>query len=278
VWYSRPSRQLTNIRFTDFLVFEVDQERDVLHLTSIDKPDGSLKPQKKSKAPNVTAPPAIDIDKMTTPASDNGENMVPPIRDSAPDEVGSHSMFPTIATSGAPSKVDTSTTSSSQEMTWTDHMTATLTPLLPSSTIEQLKEMFLQGPEAPLVSDSGWGGRKPSVLVENDTAAVDSDGGAPTPIPVLSSSSHQHDREGRGRGRGRGGRGTRGGRGRGRFDNDSTRPGKREDLRRVVSDVSPVFQCSRCVASPPCIDGFAECPLSPLINLCRWFLISANVK
>ena len=221
-------------RFTDFLVFEVDQDYKVLHLTSIEKPDGLSKPVQKKKDHNVSAQSTTGINRTTAEASESGENTITPTLNPIPIAVSTDSVPPVSAKSGV------SSASSAKEGTWTDHITETLTPLLSSSAIVQLREMFLQGPEPPLVPDSGWGGRRPSVLLENDTVADNTEGGAPTPIEIPSTSSHAREREGRG---GRGGRGAKGDRGRGRgrggrSDNDSTRPGKREDLRKVVSDVS----------------------------------------
>jgi hypothetical protein len=41
---------------------------------------------------------------------------------------------------------------------WPDHFNAKLKPFLSHGSITQLKEMFLQGPEPPRASDSGWPG------------------------------------------------------------------------------------------------------------------------
>ena len=273
LWRSGSSPQPLFSRFTDFLVFEVDQENKVLHLTSIDKPDETQKSVQKKKDHNVATQSTTEIDKTTGEASESGDTTMTPTMDSIPKAVSTdRSVLPASATLDVPSM------SSSKEGTWTDHITATLTPLLPSSTISQLKELFLQGPEPPLVSDSGWGGR--SKTLENTAGASNIEGGTPTPIEIPSTSSHARDREGRGGGRG--GRGARGDRGRtrgrgGRFDNDSTRLGMREDLRKVVSDVSTLlFKAVRhLLAYPPCIDEFVI-RFIVATNFCHRFLVSSQ--
>ena len=84
-----------------------------------------------------------------------------------------------------------------------------LSPLV----MDKLKQIYEEGPEPPFVSDSGWGGRQ----------AKQEEPEVPVGPPIETNSK-------RGRGRGRGGRG-----GRGRDGN--AHAGKKEDGRRVVTDV-----------------------------------------
>lgn len=100
---------------------------------------------------------------------------------------------------------------------WPERFTTTLSAYLSAPSIEQLKQMYLEGPEPPFVSDGGWGARKPREEGDAEEAPEE---------PVKEST-----RGNRGRGRGRGGRGGRGG-----------RAGKRPDTRKVVSEVRHIFR------------------------------------
>ncbi|KAG8683944.1 hypothetical protein FRC08_013985, partial [Ceratobasidium sp. 394] len=157
-------------RFTDFLVYEVDLEGNVVHVRDMGKPEG-IKP----KAAPVEAPPS------ETPPLEDGK--------------------------------------------WSSGIDAKLSELLSEDIRGQLKALYEEGPEPPLVlvSDSGWGSR-----VKTDEQPVEStsaSASAPEPEPEEPAQSSKSERgRGRGRGRDRGrGRGGRGG-------------PKREDTRRVLSD------------------------------------------
>jgi len=108
---------------------------------------------------------------------------------------------------------------------WPEHFTTTLTSFLSGTVIAQVKEMFLDGPNPPRVSDRGWGGRPTIPVREGDindsSTAPDTPQGEPV---MIEKAKRGKDRAGRG---GRGGGGGRGG-----------RPGgAREDHRKVLSDV-----------------------------------------
>lgn len=45
------------------------------------------------------------------------------------------------------------------EVTWDDTFESSLLPFLSASSIAELKKMYLEGPEPPRISDSGWVGR-----------------------------------------------------------------------------------------------------------------------
>ena len=96
---------------------------------------------------------------------------------------------------------------------WSEEYTAVLDKFLSRQVIEKLRKMYEEGPEPPFVSDAGWGSRQAR---QEESEIVEE-----TPVPTTSK---------RGRGRGRGGRGGRGG-------NRSLRAGRREDTRRVVTEV-----------------------------------------
>lgn len=108
---------------------------------------------------------------------------------------------------------------------WPEHFDTSLKPFLSEDVIARVKNLFLEGPEPPLVSDSGWAGRAAKVAAQDN-------GDDAAPEPPAEEPAQGRGKKGRDRG-GRGGRGARGGRGGGR----GGRPGMREDHRKVLSDV-----------------------------------------
>jgi tRNA pseudouridine13 synthase len=105
---------------------------------------------------------------------------------------------------------------------WPDAVTTRLTPFLSSEKIEEVKKMFLEGPNPPFVSDAGWAGRLAAKASESGV----SDASAVKEGAELRKED-QGKKESNKRGRDRGNRGGRGGRG-----------GKplREDHRKVLSE------------------------------------------
>lgn len=93
---------------------------------------------------------------------------------------------------------------------WSGDYTVALEKFLSLSVINKLKQMYEEGPEPPFVSDSGWGSRQAK---QEELEIAES-------APVEATSK---------RGRGRGGGGRSGNRG--------LRASKREDTRRVVTEV-----------------------------------------
>ena len=96
---------------------------------------------------------------------------------------------------------------------WSENFTAVLEKFFSPSVLDELKQIYEEGPEPPFVSDSGWGGRQAR---EEESEMVED-----SPVETAPKGS---------RGRGRGGRG---GRGKDRGD----RAGRREDNRKVVTEV-----------------------------------------
>jgi len=96
---------------------------------------------------------------------------------------------------------------------WSDNFTTTLEKFFTPPVMDRLKRMYEQGPEPPFVSDSGWGGRQ----AKQEESEITEE----PPVEMA-------PKGGRG-----GGRGGRGGRGRDR----GSRAGKREDNRRVFTEV-----------------------------------------
>jgi tRNA pseudouridine13 synthase len=100
---------------------------------------------------------------------------------------------------------------------WPDSFTTRLAPFLSTEKIEEVKKLFLEGPEPPFVSDAGWSGRLAGKANESDASGS-----------MESAETRKEDEGKRGssrRGRGRGGRGGRGGK------------SIREDHRKVTSEV-----------------------------------------
>lgn len=119
-------------------------------------------------------------------------------------------------TASAQEDLHLDTGASAELGSWSDALDAKLEPFLSSESIDQLKEMYLQGPDPPPSSTGGASGS------QGDNSQAD--------ISLEKSVEDPH--QGRGRGRGRGGRGGRGSRG-------ARRGGHVEDTRRVASKASP---------------------------------------
>lgn len=194
---------LTVRRFTDFLVYEVDQDSNVIHIKSLGMP-----PPLEKKAKNVEEPASeVNAD------APSGE---PTVREGTETELG------TETSSEALDKVpgESSRQASSTEP-WPESFTTRLSSFLSTEKIEEVKRVFLEGPEPPFVSDTGWSGRQNAKAKESGGSAS---------MDVEENVEMRKDNGGkRGsskRGRDRGGRGGRGG-------------GKsaREDHRKVTSEV-----------------------------------------
>ena len=110
------------------------------------------------------------------------------------------------------------------EVTWDDTFESSLSPFLPESSLVDLKKMYLEGPEPPRISDSGWVSRLHN---KSDDVEISERVALPQQDSGLQSSDtkrgkHQNARGGRGRQRGRGGR---------------SQGSEREDHRKVLSEV-----------------------------------------
>ena len=196
---------LTVRRFTDFLVYEVDQDSNVVHIKSLGMP-----PPPEKKAKNVGEP-----------ASEVNANADAPLGEPTVKEEGAEAE---LGTGTSPEALDKAPGESSKQASstepWPDSFTTRLSPFLSTEKIEEVKKMFLEGPEPPFVSDTGWSGRQ---------AAKATESGGPSSINVEENVETRKENGGkRGsskRGRDRGGRGRGGGR------------SVREDRRKVTSEV-----------------------------------------
>jgi len=99
----------------------------------------------------------------------------------------------------------------------------TLAPFLPEGAVEQLKQLWLQGPEPPRISDNGWVGRTTKVQAEADEIE--------DKVATEGQKTEQSWKSGK---VGRGGRG-------GRADGRKGRGGGREDNRKVLTEVNFTF-------------------------------------
>jgi tRNA pseudouridine13 synthase len=130
-----------------------------------------------------------------------------------------------LGTQKSPEALDNAPGESSKQASstkpWPDSFTSRLSPFLSTEKIEEVKKMFLEGPEPPFVSDTGWSGRQ---------AAKPKESGGSGSIDVEENVETRKEDRGKRvsskRGRDRGGRGGRGG---GRS--------VREDRRKVTSEV-----------------------------------------
>ena len=196
-------RALTVRRFTDFLVHEVDQDSNVVHIKSLGIP---VAPEKKAK--DVAEPAS----KVKAEAS-SGE---PSVKEEDTEvELGAKASAEALdKTHGEGSKQAPST------VPWPDSFTTRLAPFLSTEKIEEVKKLFLEGSEPPFVSDAGWSGRLAAKAKESGTS-----GSMDIKESVEIGKEDEGKRGSSRRGRDRGGRGGRGGK------------SVREDRRKVTSEV-----------------------------------------
>lgn len=227
-------------RFTDFLVFEVNQDHQVIHLKSLDMPESS---SKKGKVSNIN-----EGSSSTTVA----EGSLTQLQEAITSVESNTAEKEPSAGTEAKGKDD-----ASEDTSWNDQFSETLAPYLSETSIEQLKKMFIEGREPPRVSDSGWGGR---------TAKTSGDAAETSDAPKQFEEVTQNEETGK-QGRSRGGRG----RGRG-----GRQGGEREDHRKVLSEVrclvlfhyATLFLGSRFalkLIGQPCIKLFESCLVGSLI-------------
>ena len=184
------------------MVFEVDQDSNVVHIKSLEKPQSSKKAPEESPSADAAAE-----GKSTESEADVTAAVV-----DEPSE---------------PVQTEVKEPDAAPEEPWPATFNEKLSSFLTPTAIEDLKKIYLEGPEPPLVSDNGWAGRA-AKKTEEETA----DGSISTPTVEEPKPEEPKPRGARERGgRGRDKRGGRGGRGGGRGGNS------REDTRKVVSEV-----------------------------------------
>ena len=196
----KKKKVLTNVRFTDFLVYEVDLDGRVIHLKSLEKPVSA-----KEDASETTIP---DVSSSTVPDDDikmdgTGNETELSVQESTKKEEKLSSV--------SNDKADSLKVSS--DGSWHEHFDAVLSPFLSQEAILQVRNMYLEGREPPRVSDTGWAGR----------SALSGEAVSEATLIVP-------EKEGNSRGGSRGKRGGRGGRG--------GRGPSRVDHRKVLSNVN----------------------------------------
>lgn len=241
---------LNRSRFTDFLVFEVDQDHIVVHLKSLGMPEPGDE-TKSSSVPSTNEAAAPDI---PTTATDEVVGTTRTDEQPMVGEVGDQS-------------------DAANEGPWPTNFSTRLAPLLSERALLELKEMFLQGPNPPsatkstestekaagssnLQADSGANIR----VIEQSTAVIDPGQTHDETVGVAGGPGNRDDRSTK---KGRGGRGGRGG---GRDRGREKKPKAVEDDRKVITDVSVV---AIFTVSPSNVDD--KCSLflrRPLEQLC----------
>ncbi|CDO71290.1 hypothetical protein BN946_scf184908.g47 [Trametes cinnabarina] len=206
-------------RFTDFLVFEVDLDGQVIHLKSLGMPEAS-----KKGANSAAAAAAGD----TTPASSAEqaagtlEGFESSIAEPGTQHEGTNAESSAEA-APEPEQIEQKPESDTpaEAEPWPQRFTEALKPYLSEDVIARVKELYMEGPEPPFVSDSGWAGRQAKQIpganqsetnTETDTSAPPSEEGSR--IAIKWSKRGGGATRGRGGGRGgrsEGGRGERGG-------------------------------------------------------------------
>jgi tRNA pseudouridine13 synthase len=185
------------------LVYEVDQDSNVVHIKTLGMP----KPPAK-KAKDVGEPvPEVNTDVTS------GEPSV--IKEGTEAGLDAKTSAEAVDKTHGDSSKQTPPT-----VPWPDSFSTRLALFLSTEKIEEVKQMFLEGPEPPFVSDTGWSGR---------LAARANESGASGSMDIEENIETRGNDEGKKgsnkRGRDRGGRGGRGGK------------AVREDHRKVISEV-----------------------------------------
>lgn len=203
------------------MVYEVDQDSNVVHIKSLGIPEA---PTKKAKGVGET---------VSEVNADVTSGVPSVIQESAEAELGAKAPIEAVDTIHGDSSAQTSTT-----VPWPDSFSTRLAPFLSTEKMEEIKQMFLEGPEPPFVSDAGWSGR-PTAKANESSAS-----GSMDIKDTIETKGGDGGRKGSNkRGRDRGGRGGRGGK------------AVREDHRKVISEVRAlplhvtVLQTSRITAN-----------------------------
>ncbi|VDB85446.1 unnamed protein product [Peniophora sp. CBMAI 1063] len=211
-------------RFTDFLVYEVDQDSNVVHINSLAMPT-SEKKAKHADEKGSTVAVSSTIEGIEVKPEVNA-GVVPSTPDTTTAGISADANAPSTALEAAQEEttpaIKAEATKEDVLEPWPESFTTRLSAFLSEDKVAAVKKMFLEGSEAPFVSDAGWGGR----AARTEDVAVEVEPKASAELEEPAMEDKRVGRRGRGgRGRGRGGRG-------GGMD----RPGKRADPRKVVSD------------------------------------------
>lgn len=190
-------------------MYEVDQDGKVLHLKSLGKPE-SPKEEKDLEKTLLLSTPGHVVNSVL-PA----EGRTTPLDNKMAEDL--------LATNPAKGEAFSTSESKTQPKgnSWPEHFDTSLSAFLDEDKRAELKRIYLEGPEPPRVSDNGWAGRVASSKSEDVPSAA---------VEVPDTQIKRDNRRGRG--------GKHGGRGAGR----SGHTDKREDTRKVLSEVSRIFR------------------------------------
>lgn len=209
-------------RFTDFLVYEVNLNGEVIHIRSLGMPSSETKKQVEAIEDSLPHPVSQHIHQGGEASSASEQPVTRPGEEN--DTKAAIAEEPATE-----SKAECTSTEGSKPEPWPESFDSALAPYLSEPLLAQLKQMYLEGPEPPFVSDGGWAGRQQK--------AADSGTAEPSPQKVeetieddtKASSRNQRGKRGRDRGgRGRGGGGRKGDR-------------AAADTRKVVSNVRLLY-------------------------------------
>ncbi|KAI6035142.1 tRNA pseudouridine synthase D [Pisolithus orientalis] len=126
-------------RFTDFLVFEVDQDHQVVHLKTLDKPASS---KKDPNLPSQDTPAEVSMEAEVLPLTALEKDGSEDVKAAGPSQI-----------THAGSSVSQVSMLSNQEA-WGDAVVSSLSPYFSDESIAQLRKMFLESPEPPRVNDN----------------------------------------------------------------------------------------------------------------------------
>jgi tRNA pseudouridine13 synthase len=220
---------MTSLRFTDFLVFEIDQQYSLVRLQNISKPDEHITPkpeEKHTRNPDAPIVAAAVSEGAAEPVAGAG-SLAEPVTHApgASDPLRTGSLGSAAAGTSVATEVAGTSDSAYNSKPWPERFTSRLFPHLSLDAIEKLKQMFLEGPTPPPPSADDPAERPPPT---------------PIPIPTNNLSAESGNRETKYGGRIA--RGARGGKGARDRTAGQERPKPRhEDHRKVVSDVSNFF-------------------------------------
>ena len=149
---------------------EVDLDSQVIHLKSLAMPSSS---KKGSDSAAVAATASNVLSSDTNLSETAPETSGKAQTEESPDVVPGN--IPENVSEPLQTEADTQESTPPEDEPWPERFTASLQPFLSEAAINQVKSLFLEGPEPPLtfVSDSGWAGRQTKTGDSGDTAAPD---------------------------------------------------------------------------------------------------------
>ena len=204
------------------MVHEVNLDGEVIHIQSLELPQSENKTAEAGEEETKTK---VEVPENASNNQGSGSVLTTEEKmDVSPDQVQPEEKTEKQVVEPEAEEEETSEP-------WPESFTTSLTPYLSETLIQQLKQMYLEGPEPPFVSDNGWGNRT-APDSESATIAAPEENEEKDAEDVSSTTRNDGGRRGRG-----GRRGQDRGRGRGRDRGRRSGRNQREDKRRVISEV-----------------------------------------